>query len=152
MTFTIDGDEVTTRIRVSNSRNYGIILGMDHMERLQMQINFEDRTWYTQKGIGHPCYPKNQDPSTVYAVAALDVVAELSQGERILLWVKLDPFLDTSCGGTTAARITPHKIHVQGHSLIKQKMRRILPKLLTAAHAEVDRLLAEGIREPSESP
>ena len=87
LTFTIDGDEVTTRIRVSNSLNYDIILGMDLMERLQMRINFENRTWYTPKGIVHPCYPKNQDPSTVYAVAALDGVAELSQGERILLRV-----------------------------------------------------------------
>ena len=34
LTFTIDGDEVTTRIRVSNSLNYDIILGMDLMERL----------------------------------------------------------------------------------------------------------------------
>ena len=117
-----------------------------------MRINFEDRTWYTPKGIVHPCYPKNQDPSTVYAVAALDGVAELSQGERILLRVKLDPFLDNVCGGTTAARITPHKIDVKGHSPIKQKMSRISPKLLASVHAEVNRLLAEGIVEPSESP
>ena len=73
----------------------------------------------------------------------------LSQGERILLRVKLDPFVDTVCGGITAARITPHKIDVQGHSAIKQKMRRISPKLLTAALAEVERFLAEGIIEPS---
>ena len=31
-------------------------------------------------------------------------------------------------------------------------MRRISPKLLASAHVEVDRLLAEGIVEPSESP
>ena len=129
LTFTIDGEEITSRIRVSNSLNYDIILGMDLMERLQMRINFEDRTWYTPKGIVHPCYPKNQDPSTVYAVAALDGVAELSQGERILLRVKLDPFLDNVGGATTAARITPHKIDVQGHPPVKQKMRRISPKL-----------------------
>ena len=152
LTFTIDGEEITTRIRVLNSLNYDIILGMDLMERLRMRINFEDRTWYTPKGIVHPCYPKNQDPSTVYTVAALDGVAELSQGERILLRVKLDPFLDTARGGTPAARITPHKIDVQGHSPIKQKMRRISPNLLTVVHAEVDRLLAEGIVEPSKSP
>ena len=88
LTFTIDEEEITTHIRVSNSLNYDIILGMDLMERLQMRINFEDRTWYTPKGIVHPCYPKNQDLSTVYAVAALDGVAEISQGERILLRVK----------------------------------------------------------------
>ena len=117
-----------------------------------MRINFEDRTWYTPKGIVHPCYPKNQDPSTVYAVAVLDGVAELSQEERILLRIKLDPFLDNVGGATTAARITPHKIDVQGHPPVKQKMRRISPKLLASAHAEVDRLLAEGIVEPSESP
>ena len=152
LTFTIDGDEVTTRIRVSNSLNYDIILGMDLTERLQMRINFEDRTWNTPKGIDHPCYPKNQDPSTVYAVAALNRVTELSQGERILLRVKLEPFLDNVCGSTTAARITPHKIDVQGHPPIKQKMRHISPKLLASAHAEVDGLVAEGIVEPSESP
>ena len=101
LTFTIDGEEITSRIRVSNSLNYDIILEMDLMGRLQMRINFEDRTWYTPKGIVHPCCPKNQDPSTVYAVAALDGVAELSQGERILLRVKLDPFLDNVCGGTS---------------------------------------------------
>ena len=87
LTFTIDGEEITTRIRVSNSLNYDIILGMDLMDHLQMRIHFEDRTWYTQKGIVYPCYPKNQDPSTVYAVAVLDGVTELSQGERILLRV-----------------------------------------------------------------
>ena len=59
LTFTMDGDEVTTRIRVSNSLNYDIILGMDFMERLQMRINFEERTWYTPKGIVHPWHPKN---------------------------------------------------------------------------------------------
>ena len=31
-------------------------------------------------------------------------------------------------------------------------MRRISPKLLTAAHAAVDSMLAESIVEPSESP
>ena len=31
-----------------------------------MRINFEDGTWYTPKGIVHPCYAKNEDPSTVY--------------------------------------------------------------------------------------
>ena len=148
LTFTIDGEEITGRVRVSNALNYDIILGMDLMERLQI----EDGTWYTPEGIFHPCYPKNQDPNTVYAVAALDGVAELSQGEIILLRVKLDPFLDNVCGGTTALRITPHKIDVQGHPPEKQKMRRISPKLLASAHAEVDRLLAEGIVEPSESP
>ena len=67
LTFTLDGEEITSRIRVSNSLNYDIILGMNLMERLQMRINFEDQTLYTPKGIVHPCYPKNQDPSTVYA-------------------------------------------------------------------------------------
>ena len=47
--FAIDGEEITSRIRVSNSLNYDIILGMDLMERLQMRINFEDRTWYTKR-------------------------------------------------------------------------------------------------------
>ena len=61
-------------------------------------------------------------------------MAELSQGERRL------------------QEQPPHKINVQGHPLIKEKARRISPKLLTAAHAEVDRLLAEGIAELSESP
>ena len=32
LTFTIDGDEVTTSIRVSNSLNYDIILGLDLMD------------------------------------------------------------------------------------------------------------------------
>ena len=41
---------------------------------------------------------------------------------------------------------------MQGHPPINEKMRRISPKLLASAHAEVDRLLAEGIVEPSESP
>ena len=79
-------------------------------------------------------------------------MAELSQGERILLRVNIDPFLDNVCEGTTAARITPHKIVVQDHPPIKQKMRRISPKLLASAYAEVDRLLAEGIVKSSESP
>ena len=93
LTFMIEeGEKISTRIRVSNSLNYDIILGMDLMGRLQMRINFEDRTWYIPNGIAHPCYPKNQDPSTVYAVAALDGVAELSQGERRLLRIKLNPF------------------------------------------------------------
>ena len=42
--FTIDGDEITTRIRVLNSINYDIILVIDSMEHLQIRINFEDRT------------------------------------------------------------------------------------------------------------
>ena len=38
LTYTIDGEEITTRIRVSNSLNYDIILGMDLMERRQMRF------------------------------------------------------------------------------------------------------------------
>ena len=132
--FTIDGGEVTTRIMVSNSLNYDIRLGMNLIKRLQMRINFEDRTWYTPKGIILPCYPKNQDPSTVYSVAAIDGEAKQSQGERILLYVSLDPLPETSGGGTTAVRIEPRKIDVQGHPPLKQKARRISPNLLAAAH------------------
>ena len=50
------------------------------------------------------------------------------------------------------AKITPHTIDVQGAKPIRQKSRRISQKLLKAAQEEVDRLLAEGIIEHSNSP
>ena len=45
-----------------------------------------------------------------------------------------------------------HRIDVQGHEPIRQKMRKYAPKMLQAAQAEVDRMLKDGIIEPSESP
>ena len=45
-----------------------------------------------------------------------------------------------------------HRIDVQGHEPVKQKVRRTSPRKITAAQEEVDRMLAEEIIEPSEGP
>ena len=48
--------------------------------------------------------------------------------------------------------LVEHRIDVQGHEPVKQKIRRTSPLMITAAQEEVDRMLAEEIIELSEGP
>ena len=50
------------------------------------------------------------------------------------------------------ANVAPHFIDIQGHEPIRDAPRKYSQKMLKAAWDEVDRMLAEGIIEPSNGP
>ena len=152
LTLEIDGMARTVTFKVSDSLNYDIILGIDVLEKFEFVINFTKRTWQTSKGIEKRFYPKDKDPGVLNSVTALEGVAELSNEQRKRLDALLRRLLSPSEGPLEAAKVTAHKIDVQGATPIRQRLRRISPKLLSAVNEEIDRMLREGIIEPSESP
>ena len=55
-------------------------------------------------------------------------------------------------GGTGRTNLVEHEIDVQGHPPIKQPVRRLPLAKQKAADSEVDKMLQEGVIEPSISP
>ena len=124
---------------------------MDVLQQAKLKINFGTHTWSTQRNIEHKFSPADEDSvAQISAVAALGGVVDISPAQRKRLNDLLDIML-TETDTLREAKMTPHVIDVQGHRPIKQRLRRISPPLLSKAHEEIDRLLKEGIIEPSES-
>ena len=62
-TFSIDGMEKAMPLNISDDLQYEGLLGIDFLRLLNIQINYENDTLCTEKGIIHPFYPYGADPT-----------------------------------------------------------------------------------------
>ena len=153
LTFEIDERSFTCRFKIAKHITYDCIVGIDLLAQMEISIDFGKSTWTTAKNITRkfiPVHAGHKQP--IPATAAMEGVTTLATTEESRLRILLEDYLPPKQDKLPLAKLTPHFIDVQGHRPIKQKMRRIPDKLLKKAHEEIDRLLADGIIEPSESP
>ena len=152
VTLGIDGDTQTLPFRVADSLQYECILGIDFKRLFKLKIDYENDSWWTSKGLRHQFYPFGSDPHCFSALASIGGLARASAEEQQRLAKLLDELIPPTPSSLGVTTLMSHRIDVQGHEPIRQRMRKYAPKMLQAAQAEVDRMLLEGIIEPSESP
>ena len=114
---------------------------MDVLSKLKIKVDLEKKSWYTDKKIVRPFFPKLKDPEIIVATACIGGVSELSPHEQSTLNALTEKYISKKEGKLGIARITLYCIDVQGSTPIKQPLRRTSPKLLAQAYVEVDRLL-----------
>ena len=71
---------------------------------------------------------------------------------KLWLHITLKRFIPPTPEKLGLANVAPHLIDIRGNELTRQAPRKYTPKMLQTAWAEVDRMLDEGIIEPSDSP
>ncbi|KAL7304006.1 hypothetical protein TKK_0000475 [Trichogramma kaykai] len=78
-------------------------------------------------------------------------LCELSDEQKRALEATIERLLATKPSGLGLTTLTEHHIDVQGADPIKHHPRRMSPKMLEIAHAEVEKMLADGVIERSAS-
>ena len=142
----------TVPFRVTDELLYDCILGVDFMRAFQMSIDSGNDTWWLPDGELHQFHPYKRDPHWFPAIASLGGLIPASQIQQTTINKLLDELIPPPPAHLGVTPLYEYKIDVQGHEPIRQRNRRYSPKMLAAGHAEVDRMLAEGIIEPSDSP
>ncbi|KAL6419699.1 hypothetical protein ACFW04_011264 [Cataglyphis niger] len=143
---------IKLRHRVESLKVYALptlalpcILGVDFLSMFGIGVNFATHRWYFSG-----CSSVEYDFDTKSLPICCGLVEISSAEER-----RLRDFLaseivgDPSKPGVT--NLTEHRIDVGNHAPIKQRYYPVSPKIQEAIYAEVDRMLATGIIEPSKS-
>ena len=123
-------------------------MGIDLMNVLQITFDHGRKIWSLPCGDQFPFIDhshRHTSTSTFNTLCAVNGIITPNDKQKTQINKLLDTLLPPPDTPFTAANITPHIIDIQGHRPIKQKFRRVAPKLLKKSHAEVDKLLAQDI-------
>jgi len=124
------------------------IVGMDFLCAFDIGLDFATGEWYFIKRPWERRYFESLDGQDRGVYCGL---SELTSAEG----VQLKEFLVTRIPKTSAnpgvTSLTEHRINVGSHSPIKQRCYLVSPKVQEAIRAEVDKMLAADIIEPSYS-
>ena len=140
-------------VRLLPSLDYDCVLGVDFLKLFGVEIDFSQNTWKAGDGPHMKFLGRKEEMRvTGQIVGECAGLIELTAEQRVEV-DRIVKSLVVKPGKTLAAtNLAELKIDVEGHPPIRQNPRRYSPKVLAAAHAEVDKLLAEDIIEPAASP
>uniref|UniRef100_A0ABD2WBS4 RNA-directed DNA polymerase n=1 Tax=Trichogramma kaykai TaxID=54128 RepID=A0ABD2WBS4_9HYME len=148
----IDQVSEVTLFGIVRGLEFEALLGRDFMKKMELSVFHKNDEWR----CGNGPIRKFANVGTIMAVSSapaegkgLEIVTEEQRKRVQQLLDELIPKTPQSLG---ICNLATHKIDVQGHEPIRQKVRKYSPPLLRAAQEEVDRMLKEGIIEESESP
>ena len=149
---TLDDMKQSMPFGVSDDLQYECILGIDFKRRFKLKIDYENDTWWTSKGIIRQFYPYGHDPSIFPALASVGGLSRATVDQQIKIEEIKKRLIPPTPATLGLANVDPHFIDIQGHEPIRDAPRKYSQKMLKAAWDEVDRMLAEGIIEPSSGP
>lgn len=141
--------EFTQTFRIANFPT-PIVVGTDFMRRCRMILSFEDE--------GDPLIKvrMTRGPADGTAEAEDDEIIcagirELDESQDQELKRLLDRVLAFPQPKLGLTKLAEHKIDVQGHPPIRQRMRPVSPVVMAAMHKAVRKMLDEGVVVPSKS-
>ena len=149
---TLDDMKHSMPFRVSDDLQYECILGIDFKRRFKLKIDYETDTWWTPKGIIRQFYPYGHDPTIFRALASVGGLSRATVDQHVKIEEIKKRLIRPTPVTLGLANVAPHFIDIQGHEPIRDAPRKYSQKMLKAAWDEVDRMLAEGIIEPSNGP
>ena len=138
--------------RVSDDLQYECILGINFKRRFKLKIDYENDTWSTPRGIVRQFYPYGHDPTSFPALASIGGLSKATVDQQLQIEEINQRLIPPTPETLGLAKVKPHFIDTQGHEPIRDAPRKYSQKRLKAAWDEVDRMLAEGIIEPSDRP
>uniref|UniRef100_A0ABD2WNZ3 RNA-directed DNA polymerase n=1 Tax=Trichogramma kaykai TaxID=54128 RepID=A0ABD2WNZ3_9HYME len=148
----IDQVSEVTLFGIVRGLEFEALLGRDFMKKMDLTVYHKNDEWK----CGNGPIRKFAQADTIMAVSStqaegkgLEIVTEQQRQRVTCLLDELIPKTPLSLG---ICNLATHRIDVQDHAPIRQKVRKYSPPLLRAAQAEVDRMLREEIIEKSESP
>lgn len=148
---TVDGLKKEFSFKVANNVGYDCILGMDFLEEFKIVIDNDAKQWIGANKNAYgwdekPRKPETWDPEA-FPVAGLDELEEDQQTRLNELINRL--FAEKPI---KIFDLVNHKIDVQNHEPIRQRVRRYSPKMMEVAYKELDKYLEQGFVEESTSP
>ncbi|KAI5750678.1 hypothetical protein M8J77_000323 [Diaphorina citri] len=136
-------------VRYLPSLTIDLILGLDAISSLGLVLDGSDDTWHIadrphlrQKFI-HPEYVRT---------LGCCGLQELTGNERQLLDNLLAPYKDITFPTGSCTDFASHYIDTGDHRPIRQRPYNVNPKMQEVINLEVDKMLSEGVIEPSNSP
>ena len=138
--------------RVSNDLQYECILGIDFKRRFKLKIDYGNDTWSTPRGIVRQFYPYGHDPTSFPALASIGGLSRATVDQQLQIEEIKQRLILPTPETLGLTKVKPHFIDIQGHEPIRDAPRKYSQKMLKAARDEVDRMLSEGITEPSDGP
>ena len=149
----IDNRQTECIFKVSDALQYELIMGIDLLNKLKITCDHAKQTWSTPSEIPHSFYDNNNNnPITFSALCTLNGILLPDTEQKTQIEKLVESILPPPDTPLTAAKITPHVIDVQNNRPIKQRARKIAPKVLALVHEEIDKLLKADIIENSMSP
>ncbi|XP_066596240.1 uncharacterized protein [Prorops nasuta] len=124
-----------------------LIFGIDALQQFGIVINYQDRTWSYRDDPSH-YYRFVDAQDNFYSCNALRVLTDTESEQLRAFLDERIPILKRAPGLTN---LTEHRIIVETPTAIKQRYYPVSPVIQQAINREVDRLLHEGIIEPSDS-
>lgn len=129
-----------------------MILGMDFCIRWQIELTFSPKGMWRSKGGPWNEFSTNGEQGEVVAECAGLAEVKLDQQKVIEeLLSKYLPNKDNPNAPLGTTNLVQHHIDVQGAPPIKERLRRLSPKMLEIARGEVAKMYSEDVIEPSAS-
>ena len=135
---------------VSDDLQYECILGIDFKRRFKLKIDYGNDTWSTPRGIVRSFYPFGHDPISFPALASIGGFSRATVDQQLQIEEIKQRLISPTPETLGLANVKPDFIDIQGHEPIRDAPKKYSQKILKAARDEVDRMLAEGIIEPSD--
>ncbi|XP_066585575.1 uncharacterized protein [Prorops nasuta] len=137
--------------RVVPVLDYDCVLGMDFLRLFGVIIDTSRDLWQTRDRVNLRFAKINAASSNETHVSSCFAIAEMTSEQNVVLEKFLSDNFPEIVGPVPATTLVKHHIDVQGQAPIRQAARRVSPVIYKVAHEEVDKLLGEGIIEPSTS-
>lgn len=139
--------EITTRILPSLT--FDCIVGLDFLNAFSIIVDHENFTWWFKNS------PEEIIPfERAYRAGSspeCNGIIILNEEQNTRLKEVLDSEIITPVGITGGTDLIQHDIDVGSHPAIRQRSHRVSPKVQEAINAEVEKMLAEKVIEPSQS-
>lgn len=123
------------------------MLGLDFLASMSMVLCANDSTWYfaesPERKYSFISDGKSNDTCTD--------IRDLTVAQRQEINAVVDQVRELEPKGQQCTNVMTYEIKLTDYTPIKQKQYELNPKLLEVAHQEVDKMLEQGIIQPSTS-
>ncbi|XP_048511938.1 uncharacterized protein LOC125501083 [Athalia rosae] len=147
----VDLQGITREIKahVLPSLSFLCIVGLDFIRAFDIVADFTASEWHT-KTISFVNFAFASD-YRIDSPTACNGILALTSAQATELNTVLDAEIPPSPTTVGVTSLAQHHIDVTNHPAIRQRAFRVSPKIQEAIDAEVDKMLADGIIEPSHS-
>lgn len=135
-------------IRYLPSLTTDLILGIDAISSLGLVLDGAKDSWF-MAGSPHLVYPFIHPTTQTQGCNGLQ---ELKPHEKQLIEDLIRPYRDITFPTGSCTDLTFHHLDTNNHPPIRQRPYNVNPRMQSIINEEVDKMLSEGVIEPSNSP